>query len=231
MQTLSRHIPVESLISRQIELWRQKQCRPQNHEAFPGNLTISRDFGGRGNELAARMAEKTGWKVYDREIVDYIAQNAHVRKAIVESFDEKTRRELEVMLSNLLNANNFSRESYLKYLVKTILSIGAHGRAIFLGRGANFILSDSQALKVRVVESMADRKRHGSADSVEKRDMERAAYINRLFGAHIHQLSHYHLALNLSKMDMEMATETLLVLLRAKFGKRSLDTKKTQTSS
>lgn len=231
MQTLSRHIPVESLISRQIELWRQKQRRAQNGDVFPGNLTISRDFGGRGNELAARLSEITGWKVYDREIVDYIAQNAHVRKAIVESFDEKTRRELEVMLSNLLNANNFSRESYLKYLIKTVLSVGAHGRAIFLGRGANFILSDSQALKVRVVESVKDRKRHGDADSVEKRDMERAAYINRMFGAHIHQLSHYHLALNLSKMDMDMATETLIVLLRAKFGEHSLDIKKALPTS
>ncbi len=218
MQTLSRHISVESLISRQIELWRQKQRRPQNGDVFPGNLTISRDFGGRGNELAARLSEITGWKVYDREIVDYIAQNAHVRRALVESFDEKTRKELDIMLSSLLNATSFSKETYLKYLIKTVLSIGAHGRAVFLGRGAHLILPDEQALKIRVVEEIEDRLKNNSAADIEREDKARAAFIQRMFGVDIDRPNHYHLVLNLSRLEIEPAALMLVHLIRLKFG-------------
>ncbi|RMH64881.1 MAG: hypothetical protein D6677_03660 [Calditrichaeota bacterium] len=210
MQSLSRHIPVEKLLSRQIELWKQKRYTPDAQSAFPGVLTISRDTTGKGNALARQIAERTGWKIYDREIVDYIAEHAHVRTALVASFDEKEKQQLEIMLSHLLNTNHFSRESYLKFLIKAVLSIATHGRAIFLGRGANFILPDHKALKIRIVETVPSEA--GEAE-------ERAAFIRRMFNADIRDPRHYHILLNLDKTDTGLAAEWICYALRKKFSR------------
>ncbi len=231
MQDINRHIPIESIIERQIDRWNRTRSLSGEEKYFPGNITLSRDFGGRGNELAARLAELTGWKVYDREIVDYIAQNARVRRAIVESFDEKTRRELDIMFSALLNAMTFSRETYLKYLIKTVLSIGAHGGAIFLGRGAHLILPDEQALKVRVVENPEDRLVNGGTADREKEDKARAAFIRRMFGADINRVTDYHLVLNLSRLEMDAAARMLAFMIRLKFGDPAREEKEGRPAS
>jgi len=231
MQDINWHIPIESIITRQIERWNRSRSSYGKEKGFPGNITLSRDFGGRGNELAGRLSEITGWKVYDREIVDYIAQNAHVRRAIVESFDEKNRQELDIMLSSLLNATSFSKETYLKYLIKTVLSIGVPGRAIFLGRGAHLILPDEQALKVRVVEDYKDRLKNHRAAEIEKEDRARAAFIQRMFGADIDRAGHYHLVLNLSRLEIDPAARMLAYMIRLKFGDPHLEKKERQPES
>ena len=38
-------------------------------------ITISREFGSGGRELAKRLAEKLGYDYYDKEIIKKIAEN------------------------------------------------------------------------------------------------------------------------------------------------------------
>ena len=198
-------------MTRQIELGKQKQHGGAESRRFSGNLTISRSANVNTDELIHIIAQRTAWKVYDKEIVDYIAHHAHVRKALVESFDEKQKKQLDEMFSFLLNAHHFSHETYLKYLIRSIISIAAHGKAVFVGRGANFILNDDQALKVRIIK---ERLQNPSDD---KENIERAAFVKRMFNADINDAGHYHMVLNLSKMEVQTCADVIIHALEQKY--------------
>lgn len=194
MLKVSKDIPLENLVSRQMKFWesvgktKEKSDTPQ---VWPC-ITISREIGSQGAKLAMLLAERLGWQVFDKEIVDYIANHAKVRKNIVELFDGKARNEFNSWLVTILDSHSLSSDRFFKHLVTTIMSIGQHGRAIILGRGANFILPDNKALKLRVVAPLHQRIDFiqsemgidaAHAESViKKMQNERNAFVKRYFG-------------------------------------------------
>ena len=48
-------------------------------------ITVSREFGSGGRELAKRLAEKLGYDYYDKEIIKKIAENKELDSSYVES--------------------------------------------------------------------------------------------------------------------------------------------------
>lgn len=153
MLKISKEIPIENLISKQIKFLERVSRVKEKSDAkreYPC-ITISREIGSRGAQLAMQLAERLGWQLFDKEIVDYIANNAKVRTGIVELFDGKARSELNSWILTMLDRHSLSSDKFFKHLVTTIMSIGQHGKAIILGRGANFILPDDRALKLRVI--------------------------------------------------------------------------------
>jgi hypothetical protein len=106
-------------------------------------LTISRDIGPPGDEIAGELAMRQGWRVYDKEIVDHIANNSRVREDMVRQLDEKTRGRMHNMILRMLRMPEeapFGHEEYHDSLMKTLATLAARGDAILVGRGANFAL-------------------------------------------------------------------------------------------
>ena len=57
----------------------------------PGTMTavtISREYGSGGGEIAARLAQRLGWRLVDHEVVSQIAQRLGVQVADVAAHDE-----------------------------------------------------------------------------------------------------------------------------------------------
>ncbi len=92
----SRRTNVERLVERQISLWQAQRRAGDEGRPIPSTspesvypyVAISRQIGSNGNELAAQLADHLGFQLYDREIVDYIAERANVRVAAVKSLGE-----------------------------------------------------------------------------------------------------------------------------------------------
>src|SRR5262245_36640969 len=53
----------------------------EHHPAAPQlfSIAISREAGTRGPAVAAAVAERLGWKVYDHELLEQVARDLHVR--------------------------------------------------------------------------------------------------------------------------------------------------------
>ena len=228
MLKLNKEVPIEDLIGRQVNFWESK------HRVIPGNIdfkpciTISKEPGSRAVPLAKNLAETLDWKIFDKEIVEYIATNANVRKEIVERFDERTRREMDNMMATLLDSHTLSHESYYKFLAKTILSIGRHGSSIILGRGANYILPSTQALKIKIVESMASRiqnlihegiNRSQAEKLIKRQSQERKAFLGKFFGNMDDEIYSYDLIINISLMSVNTAQKIIQNAYAAKFEK------------
>src|SRR5437870_9700775 len=52
-------------------------------------ITISREYGSGGGEIATRLAQRLGWQLIDHEVVVRVAQKLHVSEEEAEEYDER----------------------------------------------------------------------------------------------------------------------------------------------
>ncbi|MCB0283175.1 MAG: cytidylate kinase-like family protein [Calditrichae bacterium] len=226
MNKINDHVSLESILTREINYWQNTRSTLQPAKALPVNITLSFDHGTKINELADRIGKSLNWKVYDRELVDYIASNSNVRKEIIKSFDEQDRSQIELIISTIFNNQTLSSETYFRFLVDTITSISQHGSAIFLGRGSHVIVPSSRALKIRLVENPEDRIKNLMGVNINKDDAakdikaganKKSAFLERFFLQKKEDMSFYDLIINMSTLSMETAESIILTALQKKF--------------
>ena len=113
-------------------------------------------------------------------------------------------------------------------LARTVLSLGAQGEVILLGRGAGSILPARSTLHVRLVAPLADRIAYMSqwmrltveeaAEQVRQRDAQRGEFLATHFhrtGADLYQ---YDLILNTSRLGEERCAEMIIQAAKIKLG-------------
>lgn len=191
-------------------------------------LLISREYGCGGGAIARRVGDQLGWNVYDREIVNEIAQIGHVRQRLVESVDERVRSYWERTWLELLRDEDIGDERYLRCLRQVVLSLGHHGKVVVVGRGAQHLLPPVCALRVRVVapldfrvREVAQRERLETPQAMRKLhefDAARQTFVWKLFRCHSASPLNYDLVLNTDGISVEGATEIVLTALREKLG-------------
>ena len=106
-------------------------------------LTISRQKGSFGDEIASMLARRLGYHLYDREIINKAARESGSPEIALADIDEL----------NLLGLSVTEEEScaYRCAISDILHEIARNGDAIFLGRGGQVILQDDpSALHVRI---------------------------------------------------------------------------------
>ncbi len=166
-------IDVEGYIKKQIAVFQANELqekRLENRERRPGRgkegglfygpyLLISREKGAGGNTLAQLVGRRLGWQVFNNEIVDEIAQKAHVRRQLIESLDERDQSTIQGIIGQMLNPQEIGTSGYLVLLKQIVLTLGHHGDVIIVGRGARYILPSQFGLSVRMVAPIEARIR------------------------------------------------------------------------
>jgi cytidylate kinase len=109
-------------------------------------ISITREYGAGGGEVARKLAEALGWELLDRQLLHQAAEVEHVPDAELERLDEKA----------LSMADRFRlHPPHLKYLhgLKTAVSGAAErGNVVLVGRGARHLLGERpDALHLRLV--------------------------------------------------------------------------------
>jgi len=120
-------------------------------------ITISRDFGALGDIAASELAARLHWRVYDKEIVDYIASNGHVRHRLVQQMDERAQDLIHDTVDRLLRmfaGGAFGNEEYHVALLRSLATLAARGGVILLGHGGAFALRGQPGLHLRITASL-----------------------------------------------------------------------------
>ena len=187
-------------------------------------VTLSRDEGSLGDDIAAQLANRLGWQLFDKEIVDYIAENNHVPEDIVRKLDERSQglvHEAILRFLEMPESTPFGNEEYRRSLVKTLEALATHGSAVLVGRGANFALLGSEhGLHVRITASLEVRIQRVSEIrkiSVEKArsclmaiDADRRNFIRHHFRKEFDDSRYYDLVLNTDRLSIERAVDSIL---------------------
>jgi len=138
---------------REWELARPKMVEREVEEKVPPTICFSRKIGVGAVEIADILAEKIGYKVIDREMLEYIARDAGVSERTVSIFDERFPGRRMNLSSMLFGEKSFMVSDYTRRLVDVILSVLHLGPTIFVGRGIHLVLPRERVLAVRFIGS------------------------------------------------------------------------------
>jgi len=133
-------------------------------------ITISRQAGSGGRQIAEKIGEKLGIMVWGREILDVLAGHSggDYQARLFEALDERTKGVIETLIGDFFG--QIPSQTYHHLLPKAILTI-AQNDAIFVGRGVNLILPE--AFRVSVKASNETRIRHlGTYNNMDRKTAE-----------------------------------------------------------
>ncbi len=191
-------------------------------------IALSRELGSGGCELARLVGNALGWRVFDRELLSAVAEETHSDLLALERFDEKGVRELGEYLAPLILPDDPSQARVLVGLRHVIQRIGSEGKAVLVGRGANFVLHPSGGLRIRAVGTPAERaevlaRAEGIAVDearrrVAKSDAAQREFVRQAYQREIEDPAAYDLVLSPLALGLPAATAAVLAAARAKLG-------------
>lgn len=224
------------MIERQMLFWHARTRA--GREEVPGTpplkyrfVTVSRDMGSLGEEIAQEISGHLGWRIFDQEIVDRIAKDSHVRQGLVQQLDERSQDLVHETVQRLLRmaeGGSFGSEEYHVSLLKSLACIAAMGEAVVVGRGANFALRSQDGFHIRVTASPEVRieriaaqlgvSRNEARRRMESVDSERRAFIRCHYRREIDDPRGYDLLVStdsLSPTQVAAAVVTAIACLPA----------------
>ena len=149
---------IQKIIEDQFKKWRAEQPKIGRKSPNMPVLTVSREPGSGGSIVANKVAEDLGLDLFHQEVVHEMANSAKVSEKVFETLDEKGLNTLENWISSLGgNTRHLWPDKYLEHLMRVIGTIGNHGRAVIVGRGANFLPSSRTRFRVRVIAPLENR--------------------------------------------------------------------------
>lgn len=121
-------------------------------------VTISREFGSGGRELAKRLADALGYDYYDKEIIKKIAANQNLDSVYVENvLESSTNVSFPLTFRNTFAMSSaYSAKTSLMLEERKVLEdIAKKGRnCVIVGRNADIILQDYHPLNIFIYADM-----------------------------------------------------------------------------
>jgi cytidylate kinase len=193
-------------------------------------ITISRQYGSGGGEIARRLAARLGWRLLDRPALEEVAARAQVSPTVAQLYDERVDPWFHRMVKALwqggyegaastVETAGFDSETMARLWEKIIVEAAALGEAVVVGRGAQCILRrHEEAFHVSIyaprklrISNLAGRlpERTNLEAAMEEKDRERAAYIRNYFNRDWTDRRLYHLMI-CSSVGFDTAVQTIL---------------------
>ncbi len=194
-------------------------------------IVIEREYGAGGSVIAAKLAERLGWKLYDQELTAEIARIAQVDRETVARCDEQCdpllyrlakvfwRGSYERMMPFPEDDRVFDTDAMVSLTHRLIEDTAKQGHCVFVGRGSPYILRDRKDhfsvflyaprdLKIRraMGQKMSEQ---AAAELVDTIDEERATFVKRYFGTTWPTRALYNLMLN-TACGCEMSVDLIL---------------------
>ena len=201
-------------------------------------VTISREYGSGGGEIAARLAARLGWELIDHEVVARVAQHLGVSLAAAEAHDERPESRADRVLAslralefNLPTAQDvpplLEPRDYADALAQVVRGAAAAGNVVIVGRAAQVLLRERRdTLHVRIVAPpdwrivyVMGRERLDFATAqkrVQGKDTDRTRYLQLRFQVHVEDAHLYDMVLNTGAIGLDACVELIAHTLDAK---------------
>jgi cytidylate kinase len=213
-------------LTRANEHWKAGQVRPMDAEeahAAKFTIAISRETGTYGAAIARAIGDRLGWPVYDRELLQRIADDIGVQRTLLESVDERPESWLHECWASLFSVPEVDHTVYFRRLVEALLSLAKLGDCVIVGRGATKVLPLATTLRVRIVAPLEHRihavqLEHGishdeAAARVETKDRERNRFVTGHFHIDPADPANYDLVLNAERLSTTECVDLILAAL------------------
>ena len=188
-------------------------------------VTIAREYGSGGRECGKKLAELTGYKFYDKDLITLAAQKSGMSTEALNSVDEKAASSLLYTLalgSSIYNSGMGSvnlpiNDKLFVVQSQIIKDIADSGEgAIIVGRCADYVLSErDNVIKVYITSDFDTRvstvmKRHDltqaqARDLIIKTDKRRSNYYSYYTGEKWGKADKYDVVVSTAKVGIDGA--------------------------
>lgn len=226
----------------------EQQQQRQQTVARMRAITISREYGSGGGEIAARLAKHLGWRLIDHEVVVRVARELGVSEADVEVHDERAESlfsriltsmqsiqppvyvESQTSLILLANAND-----YREALHKVVMGAVKTGNVVIVGRASQLQLAQRRdVLHVRIVAPLEQRiqyvmsreglNQEAARSRVHSKDRDRVRYLQAEYQRDPADARLYDLVINTNVLDLDSAVDLINLALERKARRLSVPT-------
>ena len=198
-------------------------------------ITISRQYGAGGSEVAARVASTLGWRVVDNELVERVAARAGLtpedvaqREERVSTFIERLARTVVAATPELVvppeaggTAPSLSEADLVRLTERVVEEAAAEGRVVLVGRAAPAVLArERDAIHVKVVAPRDWRIRviaqrlgmplEEAATLTDETDRNRSRYHRQHYQRDWADPANYHLVLNTAALGLDGAANAVV---------------------
>ena len=190
-------------------------------------ITISREFGSGGRSIGKAVAEKLGYKYYDRELIEKVADKTGFSREYIEEQGEYSPTTVSFAYSFVgRGINGVSTEDYLwSAQRKVILELADQEPCVIVGRCADYILKGrDDCLNIFIHANKKSReerivKLYGATDkSPEKRLQEKDKKRKINYKYYTEQdwgmSQNYHLSLDSSEIGMDKCVDMIIDLAK-----------------
>ena len=207
-------------------------------------ITISREYGSGGGEIAARLAKRLQWQLIDHEVVVQVAQKLHVSEAEAEDYDDRVESLASRILKSLRVVQpttpvtieiplTMDSQAFYKARYQVIEGAVASGQVVIVGRGAQAHLAQRRdVLHVRIVASLELRiayvmnreglNREAAHARILKKDQDHTRYLETFYHRNPSDPHLYDLILNTSILDLDSAVDVIRAVLEHKATRLSI---------
>ncbi len=200
-------------------------------------VTISRQFGSGGSDIARLVAAQANLTYLDQQILVEVAQRLGIEDQEAVRQDEQTRGRVGHILQAIrastpltmnyqaLADSTHSRTqvrefTYFQLTQRVILEVATQGNAVIVGRGSQFLLHNApRTLHIFVFAPLPYRienimkefglNRSMAQQMIEQRDYEQNSYLRRYYGNDGNLTSLYHLLINTSLFSFAQAADLI----------------------
>jgi len=193
-------------------------------------ITIEREYGSGGRDIARKVTDRLGWKLWDQLLTNEIAQQLECDCRIVELHEEKRdpfyyrllKSFMQGSYEGSLNAPRMKiadTDCIREVCERVVKSAAEGGNCVIVGRGSAYYLqSRMDAFHAFVYAPVEHKMRRlmseGNTESealelAETVDNERAAFIKQYFGVEWPDRHRFHLMVN-SAIGEDTAVQLIL---------------------
>lgn len=204
-------------------------------------VTISRQYGSGGSEVAERVARSLGWTLYDNAVVEEVAQRLRMTPAEVSAREERLPSLVERMASAMaLGVPEMmpmvgdivaqpSEERMVMMTRRVIEDAVRAGPVVLVGRGAQCMLaSRTDALHVFCYAPVEELVRYAvdvlgipfadAPRTVADMNRQREEYVKHHFKRDWRDLGNYDLCVNTARLGLDGSAALITTLAKERFG-------------
>jgi len=196
-------------------------------------ISVEREYGSGGADIAEKLARHLGWKLWDTALTQEIAKLAHVEPSAVAACDERVDSPL-YRLSKVFWRGSYERslpdssaafdtDRMVKMVQQVVLEAAEKGNCVVVGRGSPYFLRERddafhvflyapRSEKVRRLRAQG-KSEEEAEELVDAIDRERVAFVKHYFGADWPTRCLYHVMINTAMGD-ENVVATILHTMR-----------------
>jgi len=207
-------------------------------------ISVSREYGSGGGEVATRLAGRLGWKLINHEVVVEVARTLGVTEEEAEVYDEhadnlvsKVLYSLTVLQPAMSTAMSASlttdSRAYDQARRRVVQDAYNTGQVVIVGRGSQVLLADKRdVLHVRIVAPLEKRIAyvmqregldHAAAQArIQIKDRDRAHFLSVEHHQQVNDPQLYDVVVNTSVLELDSVVDLLLLALERKGARLSV---------